>query len=191
MTRLSTEKVLQLHEFMAAETGGSVGVREIGLLESALESAFACFGGEEFYPTIEEKAARLGYSLMSNHAFVDGNKRIGMFAMLIFLEANGIKLDCTNADIVSAGLGVADGSMTYKALLNWVRWHSDPTYKSKYWEGRTPPVEYFQSPEEIGDMNKHLSKFPEINYQELLKYCRETGRQPSEVGYEEMQQFVI
>lgn len=123
MIKFSKEKVLLLHQLVAQETGGSVGVRDEGLLESALETAFSGFGGQEFYPTKEEKGARLGYSLISNHAFVDGNKRIGVYVMLTFLEVNGIRLDCTNEDVVKIGLGVADGSMDYEALLAWVREH--------------------------------------------------------------------
>ena len=123
MIKFSKEKVLLLHQLIAEETGGSVGVRDEGLLESALETAFSGFGGQEFYPTKEEKGARLGYNLISNHAFVDGNKRIGVYVMLTFLEVNGIRLDCTNEDVVKIGLGVADGSMDYEALLDWVREH--------------------------------------------------------------------
>ena len=123
MIRLSKEKVLFLHKLLAQETGGSVGVREEGLLESALEAAFSGFGDQEFYPTTEEKGARLGYNLISNHAFVDGNKRIGMYVMLIFLEVNGIRLEYTNEDVVKAGLAVASGSMDYDALLQWVTAH--------------------------------------------------------------------
>ena len=123
MIRFSKEKVLLLHQLIAQETGGSVGMRDEGLLESALETAFSSFGGQEFYPTKEEKGARIGYSLISNHAFVDGNKRIGVYVMLTFLEVNGIRLDCTNEDVVHIGLSVADGSMDYEALLTWVREH--------------------------------------------------------------------
>ena len=123
MIKFSKEKVLLLHQLIAEETGGSVGVRDEGLLESALETAFSSFSGQEFYPTKEEKGARLGYNLISNHAFVDGNKRIGVYVMLTFLEVNGIRLDCTNEDVVKIGLGVADGSMDYEALLAWVREH--------------------------------------------------------------------
>ena len=123
MIKFSKEKVLLLHQLIAEETGGSVGVRDEGRLESALETAFSSFGGQEFYPTKEEKGARLGYNLISNHAFVDGNKRIGVYVMLTFLEVNGIRLDCTNEDVVKIGLGVADGSMAYEALLAWVREH--------------------------------------------------------------------
>lgn len=123
MIRFSREKVLLLHKLIAQETGGSIGVRDEALLDSALEAAFAGFGDREFYPTKEEKGARLGYTLISNHAFVDGNKRIGMYVMLTFLEVNGIHMRCTNEDVVHAGLGVADGSMNYEDLLQWVREH--------------------------------------------------------------------
>lgn len=123
MIKLTKEKILMLHKFIAAETGGSVGLRDEALLESALENAFGGFGDKEFYPTREEKAARLGYSLISNHAFVDGNKRIGVFVMLVFLEVNGIQTDCTNDDIAAVGIGVADGSMSYEDLLCWIKNH--------------------------------------------------------------------
>ena len=123
MIKFSKEKVLLLHKLIAQETGGSIGVRDEGLLESALEVAFSGFGGEEFYPTKEEKGARIGFNLISNHAFVDGNKRIGMYVMLTFLEVNGIHMDCTNDDVATAGLSVAAGKMDYDALLAWVREH--------------------------------------------------------------------
>ena len=123
MIQFSTEKVKLLHQLIAQETGGSIGLRDEGLLESALEGAFATFGGKELYPTKEEKGARLGYALISNHAFVDGNKRIGMYVMLTFLEVNGIRMDCTNRDVADTGLAVAAGQMDYDALLEWVRAH--------------------------------------------------------------------
>ena len=123
MIKFSKDKVLLLHKLIAEETGGSIGVRDEGLLESALESAFSGFGGQEFYPTKEEKGARLGYTLISNHAFVDGNKRIGVYIMLTFLEVNGIRLECSDEELVHVGLSVADGSMGYEELLAWVRDH--------------------------------------------------------------------
>ena len=123
MIKFSKDKVLLLHPLIAQETGGSVGIRDEGLLESALETAFSSFDGQEFYPTKEEKGARIGHSLISNHAFVDGNKRIGVYVMLTFLEVNGIRLDCTNEEVVHVGLSVADGSMDYDALLLWIKEH--------------------------------------------------------------------
>ena len=91
-----------------------------------MEGAFATFDGKDLYPSKEEKGARLGYTLISNHAFVDGNKRIGMYVMLTFLEVNGIRLECSDDDIIEAGLGVASGRMGYDDLLDWVRNHEAP-----------------------------------------------------------------
>ena len=123
MIKFSKEKVLLLHQIMAEATGGSVGVRDEGLLDSALEGAFDGFGEQEFYPTKEEKGARLGYTLISNHAFVDGNKRIGVYIMLSFLEMNGIRLQCTDDELVDIGLSVASGKMGYEELHQWVLDH--------------------------------------------------------------------
>lgn len=121
MIKFSKDKVLLLHELMAQETGGSVGVRDEALLESALEGAFATFDGKELYPTKEEKAARLGFTLVSNHAFVDGNKRIGLYVMLTFLEVNGIHVECSDEEIVRIGFSLAEGSMGYEELLEWIK----------------------------------------------------------------------
>ena len=123
MIKLSKEKVLLLQQLMAEQTGGSVGLRDEGLLDSALENAFSGFGEQEFYPSKEEKGARIGYNLISNHAFVDGNKRIGTYIMLTFLEMNGIKIKCTDEELVKVGLSVADGSMGYEQLLQWIYDH--------------------------------------------------------------------
>ena len=120
MIKFSKEKVKLLHQLLWEESGGSVGLRDEGLLDSALESAFAGFGDKEFYPTKEEKAARLGYALISNHAFVDGNKRIGVYVMLSFLEMNGIRLQCKDDELVHIGLSIAAGDMKYEELLQWI-----------------------------------------------------------------------
>ncbi|MBQ5808726.1 MAG: type II toxin-antitoxin system death-on-curing family toxin [Clostridia bacterium] len=120
MIKLSREKVLLLHQLITEETGGSIGIRDIDLLESAINNAYNTFGGEELYKTKEEKAASLGFSLISNHAFVDGNKRIGVYVMLTFLEAEGIKMDCSNDDVIDLGLSVASGKMKYADVLDWI-----------------------------------------------------------------------
>lgn len=123
MIKFSKEKVLLLHQLMAEATGGSVGVRDNDLLESAIENAYATFGGEELYKTKEEKAANLGYSLISNHAFVDGNKRIGMYIMLSFLDINGIKIDVSNEEVAELGLAVAAGQSNQEDILKWILAH--------------------------------------------------------------------
>ena len=123
MIKFSKEKVLLLQKLIIQETGGSAGVRDFGLLDSALECAYATFDGKELFPTKEEKGARLGIAIVSNHAFVDGNKRIGMYVLLTFLEVNGILIDATNEEIVDIGLNLADGKMKYEELLNWINEH--------------------------------------------------------------------
>ena len=123
MIRFSKEKVLLLHKILAEATGGMSGVRDEAMLDSALESAYAGFGDKELYPTKEEKGARLGHALISNHAFVDGNKRIGIYVMLSFLEMNGVPVQCSDEELVRIGLSVADGSMEYDELLQWVLDH--------------------------------------------------------------------
>lgn len=121
MIGLSQEKVLSLHELITDETGGDPSVRDEALLNSALSSAFATFGGVELYPTLEEKGARLGFSLIANHAFVDGNKRIGIFVLLIFLAVNGVPIRPSNQEVARVGLAVASGEMGYDELLAWIR----------------------------------------------------------------------
>lgn len=123
MIRLTVERVLLLHQLMIEQTGGADGIRDMGLLESAVESIFAGFGDREFYPGKEEKAARLGFSLIANHAFVDGNKRIGIYAMLTFLEVNGIRIQAANHEVSELGLGVASGKLMYEDILMWIKEH--------------------------------------------------------------------
>ena len=120
MIKFSQEKVLLLHKLITEETGGDPNIRDLALLDSALESAFQAFDGAERYPTKEEKGARFGYSLVAHDAFVDGNKRIGMLVMMTFLEVNGIRLRPTVDDVVRVGLGAASGEMKYDELLDWI-----------------------------------------------------------------------
>ncbi|HFI0332538.1 TPA: type II toxin-antitoxin system death-on-curing family toxin [Streptococcus suis] len=94
MKQLSADQIRQLHSQLISVSGGTDGERDIGLVESAVVNVFETYFGVEQYPTIEEKAARLCYSLVKNHGFIDGNKRIGIFAMLVLLEINGIVLNC-------------------------------------------------------------------------------------------------
>lgn len=118
MIKITTEKAIYLHGILSKEAGTDPSLRDIGLLESAIEGAYQTFGGTELYPSIEEKGAWLGYALISNHAFVDGNKRIGALIMLTFLELNGIKLRLNDTELVKVILGVASGEMKYEGLLS-------------------------------------------------------------------------
>ena len=124
MIILTVEEIVSLHERIIDKTGGSHGVRDKGLLESAVYSADNSFEDVEIYPSIEEKAARLMFALTSNHAFVDGNKRIGVFTMLITLELNGVSLKFLQEELIELGLSVADGSWDYERILDWIKSHA-------------------------------------------------------------------
>ena len=123
MIVLSTQKVMQLHRFLMQVTGGLDGLLDEGLFDSAVQSPFATFGGQELYPSIEEKAAKLGVTLTKTHAFLDGNKRIGAYALLIFLDVNGVVMEYSDADLIALGLGMADGSLDYEGVLDWIQQH--------------------------------------------------------------------
>jgi len=123
MIELSFDKIKALHHLLAAETGGPVAMKDEGLLTSAIEEKFETVDGHELYPTIEEKAAKLGHSIIVNHAYFDGNMRLGMLAMLTLLEVNGIKLSCSNDDIAKAGKAVKAGKMSYEQLRKWIEKH--------------------------------------------------------------------
>ena len=123
MRRLSKEQILLLHTQLIEEFGGTDGVRDYNLLDSALETPFQSFAGVELYPTIQAKAARLGYGLIKNHTMLDGNKRIGVHTMLIFLALNGIEMKYTQKELYETVLSVAEGSLEYEDLLRWVLDH--------------------------------------------------------------------
>ena len=125
MKKLSKEQILMLHTQLIQQTGGSDGVRDYNLLDSALETPFQSFGGDELYPTIQAKAARLGYGLIKNHCMIDGNKRIGTHAMLVFLALNGIELKYTQKELYETILDVAAGNIEYEGILQWVLDHQN------------------------------------------------------------------
>lgn len=123
MILLTVDEIIELHTKLIARTGGSDGLRDLGLLESAVYSAQTSFGDEELYPTTSEKAARLMYALVSNHAFVDGNKRIGVFVMLMTLKLNGITIHYTQSELTGLGLSTASGKAKYEDILTWIQNH--------------------------------------------------------------------
>lgn len=120
MIRISKKQILILHEQLIAETGGSHGVRDEGLLDSALAAPFQSFGNRDLYEGIQAKAAHLCFGLVKNHAMIDGNKRLSAHVMLLFLEINGISLHYTQEELVRIILEVASGTKTEKDLLNWL-----------------------------------------------------------------------
>ena len=121
MKGFSQELVMKMHRLLTEKSGGDPNIRDRGLLDSALSQAYATFGGFELYPTLEDKAARLGFALISNHAFVDGNKRIGMLVMLTFLAVNGRELRFTSDEVTDIALAVASGRMSYDELLDRIK----------------------------------------------------------------------
>ena len=123
MKVLSKRQILLLHTALIEQTGGSDGVRDEGLLESALHAPFQTFAEQELYPSLLEKAARLGFGLICNHPFVDGNKRIGTHAMLVFLDINQIGMCYEDEDLIATILSVASGTLDYNDLLNWLQNH--------------------------------------------------------------------
>lgn len=125
MKYISIEYILKLHEKLILSTGGSNGIRDIELLKSALENSKSTFAGEDLYKSIEEKCSNICYSLISNHAFVDGNKRIGIYVLLVLLEYNGIKLTFPQKELIDLGLGIAKGELKQDNILDWIKNHKN------------------------------------------------------------------
>jgi death-on-curing protein len=126
MIYLELAEVLELHRRLIEQSGGSPGVRDRGLLESALAQPQMAFGGEELNPTIADKASALGFSLIRNHPFVDGNKRIGHAALETFLVCNGYELNASTDEQEAVILQVAAGKMDRDTFTEWLRQHIIP-----------------------------------------------------------------
>ncbi len=123
MIRLTKSQVLLIHDQLIAETGGSPGLRDEGMLDSALNAPFQTFGGEDVYPSLQQKSARLCFGLVKNHPFVDGNKRIGAHTMLVFLALNGVDLQHSQAELSDVILQLAAGEIEADGLLRWILSH--------------------------------------------------------------------
>ena len=124
---LSLEQILALHKAQIDEYGGAHGLREMGGLESAMALPQMTFGGEDLYKDVPDKAATLWHSLVMNHPFIDGNKRIGAMAAELFLGINGVDLLATNEQLVEITLATARGEMSAEALAIWIRQRSRQT----------------------------------------------------------------
>ena len=123
MIRLSKSQILLIHDQLITETGGSSGLLDEGLLDSALNAPFQTFGEEDVYPSLQQKAARLCFGLVKNHRFVDGNKRIGAHAMLVFLALNGVELQHSQTELSDVILRLAAGEIEAQELLRWILSH--------------------------------------------------------------------
>ena len=126
MYKLPVEEVIYIHSEAVKRSGGSDGIRDMGLLESAVNAPFQSFGGYDVYPTIYEKAARLGFGLAQNHAFVDGNKRVAALAVLMFLKGNDIEIECTEFELFSMFYKLAASEVTFDDLVDWIKKHEAP-----------------------------------------------------------------
>jgi death on curing protein len=120
---LTLSEALELHRRVIAHSGGALGVLNLGALESALAQPRMTFGGGELYPSIVEKAAALGYSLIQNHPFLDGNKRTGHAAMEVFLFLNGFEIQSAVDEQEEIVLQLASGEMDRETFVSWLRDH--------------------------------------------------------------------
>jgi len=121
---LTVDETLDMHHKLILRTGGLDGVRDIGMLEMSVLSCTQTFNDEELYPSTIEKSARMAFSICKNHPFVDGNKRTAILAMLTTLHVNQVTLHYTPAELISLGLGIADGTINYQDIVSWIREHS-------------------------------------------------------------------
>lgn len=125
MKYLTGDQVIELHRKLIETSGGSLGIRDEGMLDSALKTPLQTFDNRELFPSIQEKATRLAFGLIQNHPFVDGNKRIGTHVMLIFLALNGITLSYTDEELIEIILQVASGKADEQDLYQWIENHQE------------------------------------------------------------------
>lgn len=123
MIVLSKEQVLQIHTRLIETTGGSDGIRDEGMLDSALKNPFQSFGGDELYPSIQARAAQLCFGLVKNHAMLDGNKRLGAHVMLVFLALNGYELVYSQRELSDIIFALAAGKIGAEKILQWITEH--------------------------------------------------------------------
>lgn len=123
MRYLTLKEALELHRRIIEQSGGSSGVRDFGLLESAVAQPLMSFDGKDLYPTLVAKAAALCFSIVSNHPFIDGNKRVGHAAMETFIRLNRFEITAPVAEQETLMLSLAAGNLTREELIEWLRSH--------------------------------------------------------------------
>ena len=124
MRYLTIAEVLEAYQRVMQQTGGLVGIRDLGPLESAIAQPYMTFDGNELYPSIAEKAAALGFSLIQNHPFADGNKRTGHAAIEVFLTLNGYEINASIEEQVEIILSVASGKLSRENFAEWLSNHT-------------------------------------------------------------------
>ena len=123
MIWITADDVIQIHSLVIQRSGGMDGLRDRASLEAAVSAPMQSFGGQDLYPTTVEKIARLGYGLASNHAFVDGNKRIGAMMTQLLLKWNGFQMSLCSGELADMFIAIADGSAKESDLLDWIQEH--------------------------------------------------------------------
>lgn len=123
MIWVTADDVITIHSRIIQATGGIDGLRDRPGLEAAIAAPLQSFGGEDLFPTDVDKIARIGYGLASNHAFLDGNKRIGAMVVQLLLKWNGYRLRLEQGELADMFIGIADGTKNGDDLLQWVRAH--------------------------------------------------------------------
>ena len=123
MMKLSVKDVINIHDQGVALYGGSYGIRDLNEIESIINNIYLTFGGQELYPELTDKASFLAFGLIKNHAFIDGNKRVGVATMITFLEMNGYQIQATNEEMIDFGLSVATSEMEQEEIKAWIEAH--------------------------------------------------------------------
>lgn len=118
------DQVIEMHSILIRRTGGSDGIRDLGLIESALARASAGFGEFERYPSVIAKTAAIAHGLGSNHGFIDGNKRVGVAVMLLILRKNDVQLSYTQQELIHLGLDIATDCVNPDDIIAWIDAHS-------------------------------------------------------------------
>jgi death-on-curing protein len=121
--RISVDQIIAIHSRLVKQTGGAVEVRDMNLLDSAVMSPFQTFGGIDLYPNLHAKAAQMGYQLINNHPFLDGNKRTGIHIMFLFLLINGEEVVASDKEKIELGLGIAEGKLNPSDICQWLDGH--------------------------------------------------------------------
>ena len=130
MNYLYPKQVIYLYEQIIRVSGGSLGLRDEGMLESAVYRPQASFGGQDLYPDLFSKAAAMGHSIIGNHPFVDGNKRVGFEAMRLMLRLNGYDVRTSEESKYEFVVKIAEGRLTEQAIADWLKQHSRPYKKA-------------------------------------------------------------
>ena len=124
MKIIDVDEVLIFHKKIIKQTGGLDGVRDLGLIESALKQAFSTFDGQDLYKEVEDKISVITYGLIKNHGFVDGNKRIGVAVMLLLLRINDINIQYTQDELVKLGFDISSGKLNENGIKQWIKDHT-------------------------------------------------------------------